>query len=71
MKYINIPYFILAFAFGIFFVYITNPNKETIYVYPTPDNINKIQYKDRAEQCFEYEPQLTTCSKQAESYPFQ
>ena len=38
MKYIDIPTFIIAFAIGLFFVYVSAPKKQTIFVYPTPDN---------------------------------
>ena len=47
MKFISIPVFIVSLAVGLFFVYITNPEPEIIYIYPTPENINKIQYQDK------------------------
>lgn len=70
MSYISVPIFIISFAIGIFCVYMTNPPKEVIYVYPTPDNINQIQYKDRANQCYEYTYQEVACKKES-FYPFQ
>lgn len=70
-EYISIPAFVFSFAFGIFSVYMMNPNKETIYVYPSPDNVKKIQYKDRADNCFEYVPHEVTCHQNEENYPFQ
>ena len=71
MDYISIPVFILSFALGIFSVYMTNPPKDIIYVYPTPSNVKQIQYKDNAGQCFEYEAVEVKCIKSASSYPFQ
>ena len=47
IKYIRIPVFIVSLAIGILFVYLTNPDKRKIFVYPSPDNVNNIQYKDR------------------------
>lgn len=56
MKFIDIPTFIIAFAIGLFFVYISAPRKQTIFVYPTPDNHEKIIYKDRSGMCFAFKP---------------
>jgi hypothetical protein len=33
----------------------------TIYVYPTPENIDKILYKDKADQCFQFQAQEIKC----------
>jgi len=52
MKFINIPVFILSLAIGIFLVYIFVPEERKIYVYPTPENVDKIQYKDKTGTCF-------------------
>lgn len=54
MVFIDIPTFIIAFAIGLFFVYITSPRKQTIFVYPTPDNEEKILYKDKSGVCFSF-----------------
>ena len=50
MKLINVPLFIASLSFGLFLVYITSPRPDIIYVYPTPDNLDKIQYKDHPMQ---------------------
>lgn len=60
-KYINIPLFIIAFAFGVFAVYITSNPMRKIVVYPTPENLDKIQYKDDSGTCFEYEQEKVQC----------
>ena len=52
LKYINIPLFVISLAIGLFFVYIYQADKRTIYVYPKPDNVELIQYKDKAGTCF-------------------
>ena len=51
-KYISLPIFLLSFIFGLIYVYLSNPESITIYVYPTPNNLNKVEYKDRADNCF-------------------
>ena len=55
MKFINIPAFIISLAIGIFLVYVSNPRPSVIYVYPTPDNLDQMQYKDQSGTCFGFE----------------
>jgi hypothetical protein len=61
LKFINIPVFIISLAIGFFFVYVFNPSKRKIYVYPTPDNVDTIQYKDETGTCFEFKDEKTGC----------
>ena len=61
MKFISIPVFIVSLAVGLFFVYITNPEPEIIYIYPTPENINKIQYQDKANNCYNFQQTQVEC----------
>ena len=60
-KYIHIPFFIASFAIGLFFVYVLGPDIKTVYMYPTPSNYLKTQYKDKNSQCFEFKPVETEC----------
>ena len=61
-QYINIQIFMVSFAIGIFAVYVMNDSdKRTIRVYPTPDNIDKIQYKDNANTCFQFKQTQVNC----------
>ena len=53
-KYINFPVFLVSLAIGILFVYLFQPELNVIYVYPTPDNQNKILYKDKTDNCFKF-----------------
>jgi len=32
-----------------------------VYIYPTPENIDKIIYKDKANNCFMYQPTEVEC----------
>ena len=61
LHYINIPVFVVSLAIGLFFVYIYNPDKRKIYIYPTPDNVDTVQYKDSADTCFEFKQTQTKC----------
>ena len=60
-KYINLPIFIISLAFGLFAVYITLPDSRIIYVYPTPDNYNKMQYRDKTNTCFSIQQKEVSC----------
>jgi len=66
LKYINIPIFILSLAIGIFFVYIYQADRRIIYVYPKPDNVDYIQYKDATGTCFNVKQDNIKCPKDSE-----
>jgi hypothetical protein len=53
--------FIASFVIGLFFVYMIGSENKKIIVYPTPQNITKIQYKDVAENCFSYVSKEVPC----------
>jgi len=44
-------------------VYITMPDNRKIYVYPTPENINVLQYKDKTDTCFSFQQKEVSCPK--------
>jgi len=60
-KYISLPIFLLSFFFGLIAVYIHGSEKKTILVFPTPDTYKFLQYKDGADQCFQFTPTLVKC----------
>ena len=61
IKFINIPVFLISLAFGLFAVYITTSDSRKILVYLTHENVNSIQYRDKANNCFSLEEQYVTC----------
>jgi hypothetical protein len=46
-NYISLPAFLISFAIGLLFVYVLGAEMKTIYVYPTPENVDKILFKDK------------------------
>lgn len=74
MKFINVPVFIASLCIGLFISYISLPSLHTVFVYPTPDNINKIQYKDDSGTCFGFTSHKVKCptdKKLIREYPVQ
>jgi len=62
-NYISLRAFLISFAVGLFFVYALGPEIKTIYVYPTPENVNKILFKDKADNCFHFVEEIVECPK--------
>jgi hypothetical protein len=60
-KYINFKIFLFSLAFGLFAVYMTAPDMRQIFVYPTPENIDVVQYKDKTDTCFSFQQSEIKC----------
>jgi len=60
-KYLSFKYFLVSLAVGLLFVYLSTPTPTIIYVYPTPDNVNDIEYKDEAGNCFKFNADEVAC----------
>ena len=52
----------VSFIVGIVYIYLIGPEQKNVTVYPTPENIDETQYKDKTGQCFKYESKKTECS---------
>ena len=62
-KYIDFKYFLISLALGLFLVYILNEKPNIIYVFPTPDNYDKIIVKDKANNCYKFDINEVPCPK--------
>ena len=36
---------------------------KTIYIYPSPENVDKILFKDKADNCFYFDERIVDCPK--------
>ena len=41
----------------------TTDDNRVIYIYPTPENVDLMLYKDKANQCFTFEQEEVACPK--------
>lgn len=57
------PLFIVSLVVGLIAVYITLPDQKIVYVYPTPENIDVLQYKDQTDTCFGFKQEKVSCPK--------
>ena len=58
---ISLPIFLISFAIGLFFVYVLGPDMKVIHVYPSPENVNSILFKDKADNCFQFKQVSMEC----------
>ena len=70
---ISFPVFIISLSIGLLFVYLSTPPPTVIYVYPTPENINKVEYKDKADNCYQFKSTEVSCvnTKDIKTIPIQ
>lgn len=66
LQSINLRVFLLSFVTGLLILYYVMPEGEMIYVYPTPENVDLIQYKDRADNCYAIRKEEVTCPSESE-----
>tara|TARA_B110000014_G_C19890037_1_gene460516 strand:- start:462 stop:692 length:231 start_codon:yes stop_codon:yes gene_type:complete len=65
LRFINPVAFIVGLSVGLLFVYLSAPAHNVIMVYPTPENVDKLQYRDKAGVCFRFSPVETNCPNDA------
>ncbi len=63
MPYISWPAFILSFALGVFYIYISLPKQRVVTVYPTQDNADYFNFRDKAHNCFRFEQEMKLLDK--------
>jgi len=70
-QFINWPTLLVSFLVGIIFIIFKSGEQRSIIVYPNPDNIHKVQYKDSTDTCFKYDLNESDCNETAKNIPVQ
>jgi hypothetical protein len=52
--FISFKIFMISLTIGLLYSYINEPEKKIVYIYPSPENCDKIIYQDKANNCFAY-----------------
>lgn len=60
-KYISFKVFLVSLSLGLLFAYLSTPPPTIIHVYPTPDNADKMEYIDKADNCFKFAATEVKC----------
>ena len=60
-KFIDFRIFFISLAIGLFLVYLHQPTPTIVFVYPTPENVNNLELKDKANNCFRFKSVEVTC----------
>ena len=60
-KLFNLPVFLISLLIGLLFIYISEPETNNIYIYPTPYNFDKFEYIDIAGNCFDFLANKLNC----------
>ena len=61
LKFISPKVFLVSLSIGLLFAYLSTPTPTIIHVYPTPDNVNQLEYIDKANNCFKFTAQEVKC----------
>ena len=60
-RYISFKVFLVSLSIGLLFAYLSTPTPTIIHVYPTPDNADKLEYIDKANNCFKFDATEVKC----------
>jgi len=63
LKHLRIIPLLSGIAIGIIGILFVKPEKNIIYKYPTPENSEKIIYKDKNGVCYTYKANQVDCDK--------
>ena len=56
-------FFFISLCVGLFLCYITAPTPDIIIKYPTPENSDKLVFRDKADNCYKFVSNEVECPK--------
>ena len=65
-KKLNPIAFIISFVIGMLYCYYKKPPKRIIYRHPTPQNVDKVIYRDNKDDCYKYNMSEVDCPQNKE-----
>ena len=72
LKHIRLMPFVIGVIVGIIGILVIKPEKSIVLKYPTPENAEKVLYKDKNGICYRYKATKVDCDKnesRLKSYP--
>jgi hypothetical protein len=67
----HVVLFVVAFLVGCCVIYYSPMEYKTVLVYPTPSNVDQIQYKDHTGTCFQFAAEEVKCTGAENKIPIQ
>ncbi len=66
---INAPGFLVAFALGMLYVYLSRPKPQVVVKFPSPYNAGFVYQESNGDGCFRYKATRVACADAAEPQP--
>jgi hypothetical protein len=66
---INVPVFLFSLIFGLLYMYFIAQDNKEIIVYPTEDNEDLFQFRDKVDNCFKLRQSIVKCSNDVDIIP--
>jgi hypothetical protein len=66
---INGPVFLFSLIFGLLYMYFIAQDNKEIIVYPTEDNEDLFQFRDKVDNCFKLRQSIVKCSNDVDIIP--
>ena len=63
LKHIRPIPLLSGIVLGIIGILFVKPNQNVVYKYPTPENSEKVTYKDKNGVCYTYKANMVDCDK--------
>jgi hypothetical protein len=74
IKHFRIIPFLIGASIGLYLVYNFHSDTPTVFRYPSPENVDKLTYRDKNGVCYKYKSTEVDCNKNEKTlkqYPIQ